>query len=310
MDTLGTRRNRREVAGPAAGPGVSMAGRTPNGQPAAIFQILGYCDALHWRRKLRDMAQHRIPDGSEVYWDGEHYDLDSGMVPTEDLPFYLAAAKKARGPVLELACGTGRLTIPLAKAGIAITGLDVAGPMLARAREKAAKENVKVKFLRADARQLRLKGRFKLIFIAFNSMQHLHDRVSLEKLFAGVKKHLAPGGRFMFDVFNPDPRYLVRDTEELLPIGSYKDPRTGKDILVNERYSYDRAAQASRITWHYKAGRRAAGTRKLNMRCFYPAELDALLHYNGLKILKKYGDFDRRPFTGESRKQILVCGKK
>ena len=254
------------------------------------------------------MAKYTIPDGSEIYWDGLHYDVDSAMVPG-DLPFYLAEAKKARGPVLELACGTGRLTIPLAKAGIAVTGLDVAGPMLAQARLKAAKAGVGINFIRADARKLRLKNRFKLIFIAFNSMQHLHDRASLENLFSGVKKHLSAGGRFIFDVFNPDPRYLVRDTEELLPIGSYKDPRTGKDILVNERYSYDRAAQTSRITWHYKVARRAAGVRKLNMRCFYPQELDALLHYNGFKTLRKYGDFDRSPFKADSPKQILICRK-
>ncbi len=241
-----------------------------------------------------------------MYWDGLHYDLYNGVLP-EDLPFYLSEAKKAGGPVLELACGTGRLTIPLAKAGVDITGLDVAGPMLARARAKAASEGVKIKLVRSDVRKISLNGKFKLIFIAFNSMQHLHDRASLELFFSGIRKRLAPGGRFILDVFNPDPRCLVRDTEELLPVSYYKDPRTGGDILVNERYSYDRAAQTSRITWHYKAGRRSAGCRKLNMRCFYPAELEALLHYNGFKIVRKYGGFDRTPFTGASQKQIVIC---
>ena len=252
--------------------------------------------------------KHKIPDGSEVYWDGSHYDLYTGAAP-EDLPFYLAEAKKARGPVLELACGTGRLTIPLARAGVDMTGLDVSVPMLKRARAKAAAEGVKVKFVRADARNPGLKGRFGLIFIAFNSMQHLHDRVSLERFFSGVKERLAPGGRFILDVFNPDPRCLVRDGDELLPVSYYKDPVTGTDILVNEQYSYDRAVQTSRITWHYKAGRLAARPRRLNMRCFYPAELEALLHYNGLKIVKKYGGFDRSPFTGASQKQIVICRK-
>jgi SAM-dependent methyltransferase len=254
------------------------------------------------------MSKHKIPDGTEVYWDGLAYDVDNDKHPG-DLPFYLAAAKKAKGPVLELACGTGRLTLPLAKAGIDITGLDVAAPMLAQARLKAARGGLRIGFVCSDARKIRLKRKFKLIFIAFNSMQHLHDRVSLENFFSGVKKHLSPGGRFIFDVFNPDPRYLVRDTQELLPIGCYRDPRTGGHILVNERYSYDRASQTSRITWHYTAGRRPAGSRKLNMRCFFPAELDALLYYNGLEILAKYGDFNRVPFTGASQKQIVICRK-
>ena len=82
--------------------------------------------------------------------------------------------------------------------------------------------------------------------------------VSLERFFAGVRKLLAPGGRFILDVFNPDPRCLVREGDELLPVSCYKDPGTGNGILVNEQYSYDRKAQVSRIIWHYKPGRRAS----------------------------------------------------
>lgn len=254
------------------------------------------------------MKKHAIPDGTQVYWDGRHYDADNNAHPG-DFPFYLAAAKKAKGPVLELACGTGRLVIPLAKAGIDITGLDVAAPMLARAREKAGKESLKIRFVLADARKFSLKRKFRLIFIAFNSMQHLHDKASLENFFNRVKKHLAPGGRFILEVFNPDPRYLVRDDKELLPIGYYKDPYSGKDVLVNERYSYDRAAQVSRIAWHYKLGRKATGAKQLNMRCFFPQELDALLHYNGFAVIGKYGGYAREPFQADSRKQVVICRK-
>ena len=254
--------------------------------------------------------EHRIPDGSEVYWDGLHYDLYNGEPPC-DLPFYLAEARKAGGPVLELACGTGRLTIPLAAAGVDITGVDVAAPMLARARAKAREAGVGASFERLDMRDIgRLKRRFGLVFIAFNSLQHLHDRASLERFFGGVRKVLAPGGRFILDVFNPDPRCLVREGDELLPVSCYKDPATGIGILVNEQYSYDRKAQVSRIVWHYKRGRGGARRRRLNLRCFYPAELEALLHYNGFRIERVYGNFDRSPFSGESGKQIVICRKR
>lgn len=254
------------------------------------------------------MKNHAIPDGTQVYWDGKHYDADNNMHPG-DFPFYLAAAKKAKGPVLELACGTGRLVIPLAKAGIDITGLDVAGPMLAQAREKAAKEGLNIRFILADARKFDLKRKFRLIFIAFNSMQHFHDRVSLEKFFDRVKKHLAPGGRFILEVFNPDPRYFVRDEKELIPIGYYKDPYSGKDVLVNERYFYDRATQSTMTAWHYKLGRRSIGAKRLTMRCFFPQELDALLHYNGFKVIGKYGGYKGEPFKSDSRKQVVICRK-
>lgn len=255
------------------------------------------------------MVKFKVPDGSEVYDDALLYDAEDKQ-SQDDLPFYLAAAVSARGPVLELACGTGRLSLPLAKAGIDLTALDISVPMLNRAREKAARAGLKINFVSGDARKFKFKKKFRLIFIPFNSMQHLADRKSLESFFASVKNHLAPGGKFILDVFNPHPGYLVRDTEELLPVFCYKDPRDPKgeeQILVEEQYSYDRGSQVSRIVWHYKRGRTLFASKKLNMRCFFPQELDALLHYNGFKILAKYGAFDRSRFTGESSKQIVVC---
>lgn len=249
----------------------------------------------------------KIADGSEVYWDGLQYDAFNKPY-TDDFPFYLAECRKARGPVLEIACGTGRLTIPLKKAGVDIAGLDLAAPMLARARAKAGEAGVKIPFIKGDARKFRLAGKFKLVFIAFNSMQHIARREDLEGLFACVKRCLAPGGRFIFDVFNPDPRYLTRDPEELLPVAYYDDPAGGGKMLVNEEYSYDKAAQVSRITWHYRRERDGKTVKKtLNLRCFFPEELLGLLHYNGLKVIGRYGDFQRKPFTGASMKQILVC---
>ncbi len=255
------------------------------------------------------MVKARIADGSEVYWDGLQYDAFNAPVHN-DLKFYLAEAKKARGPVLELACGTGRLTIPLKKEGINITGLDLAAPMLERAKAKAAAAGLKIHFLRGDARKFSLGKKFKLIFMAFHSLQHLGGRGDLEGLFASVSRHLAPGGRFIFDVFNPDPRCLVRDPEEMLPVAYYDNPAGGGKVLVNETYSYDRKAQVSRITWHYRSEKTGKTVKKsLNLRCFYPEELLALVHYNGFKLAARYGDFRGRPFTGASREQILILNR-
>lgn len=249
----------------------------------------------------------RIADGSEIYWDGGHYDAFNQ--PTQDdLKFYLAEARKARGPVLELACGTGRLTIPLAGKGVAITGLDLAAPMLETARAKAAAAGVKIPFLRGDARKFRLGKKFKLIFMAFNSLQHLGKAEDLRGLFASAAAHLAPGGRFIFDVFNPDPLCLVRDPEELLPVAYYDSPEGGGKTLVNESYSYDRAAQVSRLAWHYRSEKTGRTLKKtLNLRCFFPQELLALVQANGFRVLARYGDFRKKPFTGGSMKQIVIC---
>lgn len=249
----------------------------------------------------------KIADGSEVYWDAAQYDAFN-TPHNSDLSFYLAEARKARGPVLELACGTGRLTIPLKKAGVDITGLDMAAPMLELARAKAARAGVEVLFLRGDARRFSLPRKFRLVFMAFNSLQHLAARADLEGLFASVRRCLAPGGRFVFDVFNPNPVCLVRDPEELLPVAYYDDPAGGGKMLVNEQYCYDRAAQVSRLVWHYRREKDGKTLKKtLNLRCFFPEELPALAHYNGFRLLKRYGDFKRSPFAGDSPKQVLVC---
>ncbi len=245
-----------------------------------------------------------------IYWDGRHYDAFN-TPDQDDFKFYLAAAKKARGPVLELACGTGRLTIPLKKEGIAITGLDLAVPMLERARTKAAEAGLEIPFLNGDARKFSLGRKFRLIFMAFHSMQHLAGREDVEGLFASVAGHLAPGGRFIFDVFNPNPHSLVRDPEEMLPVAYYHDPAGGNKILVNETYSYDKAAQVSRIIWHFRSEKTGKTAKKsVNLRCFFPEELLALAHYNGFKVTARYGDFRGRPFKGGSKEQILILNKR
>lgn len=249
----------------------------------------------------------RIADGSEIYWDGRHYDAFN-KPHEDDIPFYLAECRRARGGVLELACGTGRVTIPLKRAGIDITGLDLAAPMLRQAKAKAAGAGLEIRFHRGNAASFRLGRKYGLAFMAFNSMQHLGGAREIEGLFASVRRCLAPGGRFIFDVFNPDPRYLMRDPEELLPVAYYDDPSGEGKVMVNEQYSYDKGSQVSRIVWHFRREKDGKTVKKaVNLRCFYPEELLSLVRYNGFKVLKRYGDFKKRSFRGDSPKQVLVC---
>src|SRR5215831_548238 len=115
---------------------------------------------------------------------------------------------RSTGSVLELACGTGQLMIPIAQAGVEIVGLDASSSVLSHLRIKAGAAAIEIPLVEADCRTFDLRRKFALIFMAFNSMQHLQGFASLEAFFGKVRRHLAPGGRFVFGVFNSKIAYL------------------------------------------------------------------------------------------------------
>jgi len=225
---------------------------------------------------------------------------------THDVPFYLELARKARGPVLELCCGSGRITLPLLKEGIDVTGVDFTPSMLAAAKVKARKQGLRCSFLRGDMRNLRLKKKFKLVFIPFNSIQNTYTIEDVEKVFATVRAHLAPGGIFQFDIFNPNILYMARMVKLHKGLYRFRTPE-GKRVVIDEVCSYDSAAQVNRTTWIHHINGGKPVPQRLDMRCFYPLEMDALLKYNGFKVLRKYGSYDKKPFTSASMKQLYIC---
>jgi SAM-dependent methyltransferase len=241
-----------------------------------------------------------------LYEEGRHYDL---LMPgPNDLAFYESQVKKYGEPVLELACGTGRLTIPLRVAGTDITGLDNAPAMLQVARDKAERSGIAIQYVHADARAYSLDRLFRLIFIANNSLSHLLRREEVEACFRCVRQHLAPDGRFIVDLFTPSVHILARDPVRRYPVGEYEDPDGRSHITVAETNRYDPATQVNHITWHYQRnGEPEAWDVSLNLRMFYPQEIEALLIYNGFVIEHKYGDFEETPYGPGSPKQLIVC---
>jgi len=215
-------------------------------------------------------------------------------------------------PVLELACGTGRLTIPIAQGGVEIVGLDIAPSMLAHARAKAETAGVKIQFVEGDCRSFNLGRKFALVFIAFNSMQHVHDYESLAAMFRNVRKHLAEDGRFVFDVFNPKVEILSRANGDRRLERKYQDP-DGKGTMAFE-YSgtYNDATQVSRIQCYFV--RRGPNgeeldvrEEQLHLRSFFPQELDLLVRSQGFEMVEKFGNFERKPFASGDPKQVVVC---
>lgn len=244
-----------------------------------------------------------------IYEDARRYDaLTRQHFGSSDLQFWKRQAVQCGGPVLELACGAGRLTVPLAAQGTEIAGLDASEPMLAVAREKADRAALTIAWHLGDMAGFDLEQRFSLIFLPNNSVAHLLTWQDFGRCLACVRRHLADGGRFMLDYFNPSLTLLSRDPNQRYPAGTFDAPDGSGPICVSEQVSYDAASQVNRIHWFWRS--EATGkeeTSDFSMRVYFPQELDALLAYHGFAIEDKYGDFDLSSFTSASRHQIIVA---
>ncbi len=249
-------------------------------------------------------------DCEPLYKDGRLYDLQSAQF-TDDIPFYCRQIAKYGDPVLELACGTGRVMLPLADRGYRVTGLDVSEGMLRQAASKSLNKDLSVTFIRADCRQFVLKRKFNVILFPFNAIAHLHDRASIEACFSCVQEHLEADGRFIIDFFNPRLDILLRDQSRRYKVTEFPHPDGIGRVVITENNVYDDAAQINRIKWYYSLGNDDEETvEELNMRIFFPQELDSLLYYSGFAIEHKYGDYDESPFQPAAQKQLIVCSKR
>ncbi len=248
-------------------------------------------------------------EDTSLYSDAKRYDLVEAAYATgKFLDFYQRQVARYGEPVLELACGSGRLTIPLAEAGINITGVDLSEDMLDLARLKASKRGVTPQLVHADVRAFDLGRQFKFIFIPAQSLTHLQKRYEIEDCFACVRQHLAVDGRLLVELFNPSMKLLARAPETRYDIGEYDDSDLGGKVKVTEEVHYDSAEQTSYVRWFFRSeGSDEERVLCFSMRQFFPCEIDELLWYNGLKIEHKYGDYDENEFCDSSPQQLIVC---
>jgi SAM-dependent methyltransferase len=196
----------------------------------------------------------------------------------------------------------------MAEAGFEMTGLEISSPMLDQARRKAEEKDLKIQWVEADCRAFNLGEMFGTIIFPFNGIAHIHDRESYEALFDRVRAHLKDGGHFLVDWFNPSLEVLLRgEGNQRSPCFEYDDPYGRGRVVVTEDNHYDRASQINYVRWYYQIGDLPEEVRELNMRILYPQEFDMLLHYNGLEIVDKFGDYQEAPFDSSSRHQLVVC---
>lgn len=247
---------------------------------------------------------NNIPDGNQKIYQPEIYDAINQF--DGDFEFFRKWCSLKPGPVLEICAGSGRLTIPLKKSGIDITGLDISEAMLAAARSRAAAENLDLQFLLGDMRNFDLERKFATIFIPFNSLQEVVTIDDVEATLTCVRKHLVQDGLLLFDVFNPSIHFMVDREREISEPFEFVTA-AGKRFTIRETCSYKAATQVNRVRWHFCFDDGVESVQEFDMRCYYPLELKLWLKHCGFQILHKFGSFAEDAFREESSTQIFVC---
>ena len=242
----------------------------------------------------------------------------------EDIPFYVEEARRAGSPALELACGTGRVAIPVAEAGIELVGIDSSPTMLEQFRARlpllAAEVRDRITLHQADMRDYNLGAeRFTLITCPFRAFLHL---LTIEDQLAALHnahRHLRPGGRLALNFFNPSVTVIARSLTShwsaLHPIQEYTHPVSGNTVIVHLTSQHDVVEQIIRdfrIEDELDGdGRVLQRTYKtLTVRWIYRYEFEHLLARCGFEVEALYGDFDRRPFAQDLDELIWIARKR
>jgi SAM-dependent methyltransferase len=225
------------------------------------------------------------------YTDGSFYDSFISVFYTPgDEKFYADLARDVKGSVLELGCGTGRITIPMAATGAPVTAVDRSLPMLKSAIHKSRQAGLEVDWVLQDILTLNLDMTFDVVCLPFNSLHYFKSKNDFETALTKVSEHMNSESRFVFDVFNP----LV-----------YKD-------VEDPKMKAGPSPGVGRIDWY---GSKPAARRAREMNYFsdyvffYPDELEYVLEKNHFKIIEKHGDFLRKPFSEKDAYQIVTCEK-
>lgn len=232
------------------------------------------------------------------YYDGA-YNVKADLV---DLPFYLQLGERFGGPVLEVACGTGRVLLELARRGLDVWGVDYAPGQLAVLQEKLAREpedvRRRVNLCHGDMRDFSLGRTFPLVLMPFRALQHMYTVDEQVAALTAVKRHLAPGGVFAFDVFYPLHEYLFAPHED-----ETQDSEWAEDGLTIRRFyrwrRVDKLRQyfdAEFIFRVYRGEELVKEERAPLKMCWYTyPHLQLLFKHCGLSIVEEYGGFTGEP---------------
>jgi len=250
----------------------------------------------------------------------EYYDHVVPYRERGDVDFFVEMACESGGPVLEVGCGSGRVLIPTARRGIEITGLDLSPGMLARCRERLGREpkdvRARVRLVEGDMRHFHVGGEFVLATSPFRPFQHLMETDEHLACLRSIHAHLAPGGRLVLDLFNPD---LSRLTDEMylnheevepefeMPDGR-KVVRVGRNLSRNLIDQVIEVELAHQIT--HPDGREEVVAQRFRLRYFFRFEIEHLLARAGFGVETVYSDYDKSPLGMKEPGELIFVARK
>jgi SAM-dependent methyltransferase len=249
----------------------------------------------------------------------EFYDYVVPYATRGDVQFFVDEAIAAKGDVLELGCGTGRVLIPIARAGASITGLDVSTAMLARCRTKLEAESPEVRsrvtLVQGDMTSFDFGKLFALVTIPFRPFQHLLTVQDQLECLTRIHRHLLPGGRLILDLFNPSLDYLVnRPIGVEQPEGPPVTLPDGRTLVRTFKIvAQDRFTQVNDIEMYYELsanGRSERQTHSFRMRYFFRYEAEHLLARAGFSVDRLYAGYDRSPYGATYPGELIFVARK
>jgi len=229
------------------------------------------------------IAENYDDESSEMF---EHRLVDATV------DFLVNAARG--GAALEFGVGTGRIALPLSRSGVMVHGIDISPDMLAQLRSKPGSDAIDVTV--GDFATAKVAGAFSLVYLVYNTIGNLTSQEEQLACFRNAAAHLEPGGRFVIELGVPDLRRF--------PPGAPAQPfQVGATHLGFD--TMDTATQQG-VSHHYLID----GDRMTRFECpfryAWPAELDLMARLANLTLLERWGDWNRSPFTADSRKHISV----
>lgn len=239
-------------------------------------------------------------------YDLEHQDFE------DDVLLYQNLAARCDGPVLELGCGSGRVSVPLAKAGFQVTGVDTSAEMLALASRRAAGQGFaqRIRFEQVDVRSMAFDSEYALALYPLNGFLHLLTPADQLRALRNACRALSPGGLFVADVANPHAVFTTQHDGQLTLRRHFRLEGGGKgtSYAISET---DLAAQRQEVTLVYDQvmpdGIVRRTTVETVLRFVYHFEMVQLLERAGLKVDAVYGSYDLDPYETESEVMLFVA---